>query len=112
MVSSQCDWNCVEKEDSCITVVEISAGSAINAMSSTTDNDAPWCKIHGGTADKEESEVTQFTMGVQDGALGCDILQGRRRKLNRRPFDDFVAGSCLKCFMESFLKFEDIDVVF
>jgi len=58
------------KEGTCILVVEISAGSAINAMSSATDNDDPWCKIHGGTADKVKSAVAQFTLGVQDGALG------------------------------------------
>ena len=51
-------------------MVKISAGSAIDAISSTTDNDDPWCKIHGEAADKVKSAVTQFTLGVQDGALG------------------------------------------
>ena len=97
----------MEKEDSCITVDETVSTSAMTLL---IDNDEPWCKIHGGTA-SIRSEETQFTLGVQDGALGCDILQGRRRKLNRRPFDAFVASSCFKCFMESFLEFEDIDVV-
>ena len=92
-------------------MVEISAGSAINAKSSTTDNDDPWCKIHDGTTGEVMLVVTQFTLGVQDGALGWDILQGRRRRLNLRPFDALVASFALNGFKKSFFKLENVDFV-
>ena len=95
---------------SCISVVKISAGSAIDATSSTICNDEPWCRIHDDTTG-EVMLVTQFTLGVQDGALGWDILQGMRRRLNLRPFDALVASFALNGFKKSFFKLENVDFV-